>query len=261
LKRADPHHRLAAGELVAGRGVGADGCGDPGVAVGTRREQRRQLGVGRAALQQAAGRAGPDSRVDVLETALADVHGLARVGRALASGRLPLHTVRSQLHREPLVPPADLPVTLTRQLVRFGGIGVASPLAFLALFLLMRPTAGAQGANLVALFLTAVANTAANRRLTFGVRGAVARGRHHLQGLVVFGIGLALTSGCLAAVHALLPAPGRAVEVGSLVLANAAVTLLRFLLCGAGSSVASGADLSRPPGRRRCPPGRRASAS
>jgi putative flippase GtrA len=172
----------------------------------------------------------PDSRVDIVATALADLRGIARVGRALASGRLPLHTVRSQLRREPLTPPADVPANLTRQLVRFGGIGVASTLAFLGLFVLLRPTAGAQVANLVALLVTAVANTAANRRLTFGVRGSVARGRHHVQGLVVFGIGLALTSGSLALVHALVPSPGRAVEVGGLVLANAAATLVRFLL-------------------------------
>src|SRR6187200_1927494 len=61
----------------------------------------------------------PDSRVDLLATALADLRGIARVGRALAGGRLPLHTVRSQLGRAPLAPPAEVPATLTRQLVRF----------------------------------------------------------------------------------------------------------------------------------------------
>ena len=172
----------------------------------------------------------PDSRVDILQTALADLRGIARVGRALAAGRLPLHTVRSQLGREPPTPPPGVPATLTRQLVRFGGIGIASTLAFLALFLLLRPATGAQVANLVALLMTAVANTAANRRITFGVRGSQARARHHGQGLVVFGIGLALTSGSLALVHGLLPSTGRAVEVGALVLANAAATLVRFLL-------------------------------
>ena len=43
--------------------------------------------------------------------------------------------------------------------------------------------AGAQLANLTALMLTAVANTAANRRLTFGVRGrgALLTARRHLR--------------------------------------------------------------------------------
>jgi putative flippase GtrA len=172
----------------------------------------------------------PDSRVDVVATAVADLRGIARVGCALATGTLPLQTVRSQLGRVPLEPPPQVPATLTRQLVRFAGIGVVSTLAFLGLFVLLRPALGAQPANLVALLLTAVANTAANRRLTFGVRGSEARVRHQAQGLVVFGIGLALTSGSLAVVHAWWPEPGRGVEVAALVGANAAATLVRFLM-------------------------------
>jgi putative flippase GtrA len=171
----------------------------------------------------------PDSRVDVVATAVADLRGVARVGRALATGRLPLHTVRSQLGRAPLAPPAEVPATLTRQLVRFVAVGVASTLAYLALFLLLRPGLGAQASNLVALLLTAVANTAANRRVTFGVRGQADRARHQVQGLAVFGLGLALTSGSLALVHA-TGDPSRAVEVVVLVLANLAATLLRFVL-------------------------------
>ena len=79
---------------------------------------------------------------------------------------------------------------------------------------------GAQGANLTALLLTAIANTAANRRLTFGLRGPGKRARSQLEGLVVFGIGLGLTSGALAIVHALSAHPRRTVEVSVLVLAN-----------------------------------------
>ncbi|HET9945140.1 MAG TPA: glycosyltransferase [Actinomycetes bacterium] len=172
----------------------------------------------------------PDSRVDVVATAVADLRGIARIGRALAAGTLPLQTVRSQLGRAPLEPPPQVPATLTRQLVRFAGVGVASTLAFLGLYVLLRPALGAQPANLLALLLTAVANTAANRRLTFGVRGSEARVRHQAQGLVVFGIGLALTSGSLATVHAWWPAPSRWVEIAALVVANAAATLVRFLM-------------------------------
>ena len=45
----------------------------------------------------------------------------------------------------------------------------------------------------------------------------------------MFGLGLALTSGSLAMVHAIMD-PSRAVEVVALVLANLAATLLRFVL-------------------------------
>jgi putative flippase GtrA len=65
--------------------------------------------------------------------------------------------------------------------------------------------------------------------VTFGVRGQAGRARHQLQGLAVFGLGLALTSGSLALVHATTD-PSRAVEVTALVLANLAATLLRFVL-------------------------------
>ena len=44
----------------------------------------------------------PDSRVDIVATALADLRGVARLGRALATGRLPVAAVRAQLGRAPL---------------------------------------------------------------------------------------------------------------------------------------------------------------
>jgi putative flippase GtrA len=89
---------------------------------------------------------------------------------------------------------------------------------------------GAQWANAIALLLTAVGNTALNRRHTFGVRGRTDRIRHQVQGLVVLGVGLVLTAGSLAVLHALAPDASRALEVGVLVLANLGATLVRFLL-------------------------------
>jgi putative flippase GtrA len=123
-----------------------------------------------------------------------------------------------------------VPVTLSRQAIRFAAIGIASTLAYLLLYLLLRSSLGAQGANLTALLLTAIANTAANRRLTFGLRGPGKRARSQAEGLVVFGIGLGLTSGALAIVHALSAHPSRAVEVTVLVLANLIATVVRFVL-------------------------------
>ena len=132
----------------------------------------------------------PDSRVDIVRTARDDLRGIARVGRALLRGDLPLREVRQAVGRDDdsALHVAGVEPRLTGQALRFGGIGVLSTLAYLALFLLLRPTTGAQVANLLALLVTAVANTAANRRYTFGVRGD-GHGRHQLQGLVVFGLG------------------------------------------------------------------------
>lgn len=165
----------------------------------------------------------PDSRVDIVATAVADLKGVARLARGFATGRIPVAELREQLGR-------GAPKTgLLSQLVRFAAVGVISTLAYLVLFSMLRSGLGAQGANFVALGITAIGNTAANRRYTFGVRGKEGAARHQFEGLIVFGLGLALTSGSLAILHG-LTAPGRGLELAVLVLANLAATVLRFLL-------------------------------
>ena len=69
-----------------------------------------------------------------------------------------------------------------------------------------------------------------NRRVTFGVRSRTAHLRHQLQGIVVFGVGLVLTSGALAALHDFAPQAGRGLEVGVLVAAGVVATAVRFVL-------------------------------
>ncbi|MEV2239780.1 bifunctional glycosyltransferase family 2/GtrA family protein [Micromonospora sp. NPDC049891] len=172
----------------------------------------------------------PDSRVDVVATAVADLRGIGRLGRALLTGALPLAELRRQLGRAPLAAPPELvPAGLPRQLFRFAAVGVASTCAYLLLFTLARGALGAQPANLLALLLTAVVNTAANRRFTFGIADRRNVTRHHVQGLLAFVLGLALTSGSLAALHAVAD-PARTVELTVLVVANLAATVLRFVL-------------------------------
>ena len=173
----------------------------------------------------------PDSRVDIVRTARADLAGIVRMLRALGTGRLPVAELSAQLGRRPLTDPLPgVPAGLVGQLLRFAVIGVLSTLAYLVLFVLLRGAFPAQAANLVALLLTAVANTAANRRVTFGIRGGSGAGRAQAQGLVVFGLGLVLTSATLAGLHAAVPVPARSTELLLLVGANALATLLRFLL-------------------------------
>ncbi len=169
----------------------------------------------------------PDSRVDIMRTALEDLMGVARVGRALLTGALPLRRLRAQLGRNEL--PGVQP-GLIRQLVRFGAVGIASTLAYLALYAAMRPFLGAQAANLSALLITAIANTAANRRLTFGIRGSADALRHQAQGLVVFGLGVLFTSSSLAILHTLASTPSRITEAIVLCGANLLATVVRFLL-------------------------------
>jgi putative flippase GtrA len=170
-----------------------------------------------------------DSRVDIIPTAIADLKGIGRLVRALSSGRLPLAALREQLGRDPL-PVAGAPAGLTGQLIRFAAIGIASTLAYLLIYALLRTGTGPQWANVTALFITAIANTAANRRLTFGVRGNESAWRHQAQGLLVFAIGLGVTSGSLALLDATTTNPPKLLELAVLVIANLIATAARFLL-------------------------------
>ena len=143
-----------------------------------------------------------DSRVEIVSTAVADMKGVARLMR----GGLP------------------------KQFARFGAIGVMSTIAYLLLYVVLRLGMPAQAANGLALLATALANTAANRRLTFGVSGRANRLRHHVQGLGIFGLALLLTSGALAGLHVVSAHPSRFAELAVLVLANIAATVMRFVL-------------------------------
>jgi putative flippase GtrA len=167
-----------------------------------------------------------DSRVDIIATALADLRGMARLGAGFARGTIKVPRLRAPSLAAPggggHAAPADLPL----QVVRFVAIGVASTIAYVILYLMLRGFLPAQAANMLSLLVTAVANTAANRRLTFRISGRVNAARHQVKGLIAFGIGLALTSGALAALHS----GSRAAEIAILIAANLVATVIRFVL-------------------------------
>jgi glycosyltransferase involved in cell wall biosynthesis len=139
-----------------------------------------------------------DSRVDIVSTALGDLRGVVRMRFDTA-------------------------------LARFLAIGVASTLAYALLYLALRGSLGAGGANALALALTAVANTQANRRLSFGIRGKAGLVRQHAAGALVYLIALGLTDGALRLLSGLDPHPGRLLEVAVLVLASAVATVTRYV--------------------------------
>ena len=118
-------------------------------------------------------------------------------------------------------------------LTRFLGIGVVSTCAYALLFVALAGSLGSVGASAIALSVTAVANTAANRRLTFGVRGRAGLVRQHLAGLMVFGVALALTTGTLAALHLLDAHPSRVLEASAVVAANLGATVTRYVALSA----------------------------
>jgi putative flippase GtrA len=175
-----------------------------------------------------------DSRVSVISTAVADIRGIIRLGTGLARGAISVPVLGSPsppgLRRRGERATTGGPAEVASQAARFIVVGAASTAAFVLLYLLLRGVMTAQAANAASLLVTAIANTAANRRFTFGIRGRAHATRHQLRGLIAFGIGLAVTSGALAVLHAVPVRPGRAAEVAVLVAANLAATVVRFLL-------------------------------
>jgi glycosyltransferase involved in cell wall biosynthesis len=140
----------------------------------------------------------PDSRVEIVRTAVDDLRGVARLAMA-------------------------------GPLLRFMAVGVLSTIAYALLYLLLHGPLGAGGANALALAITAVANTAANRRLTFGVRGREGLARHHGRGALVYVLTLGLTTVALASLHRIDPSPPRAIELAVLLVVGAAATVTRYI--------------------------------
>ena len=172
----------------------------------------------------------PGTTVDIAATAAEDLRGVWRLSRGFARGDVPLERLGLELmERDAPAAVPGVPRGLAGQLLRFGLVGVASTLAYFAIYLGLRQVLDAQASNLVALLVTAVANTAVNRVVTFDVRGSRRLVRDHLGGLAAFGVGLALTSGSLWLLHLGGRPAGRAVEVAVLVVANALATLFRFI--------------------------------
>jgi putative flippase GtrA len=139
----------------------------------------------------------PDSRVDIAATAWSDLRGVARLA-------------------------AQSPA------LRFVTIGILSTLAYAVLFLVLSAGLPAEVANGLALATTTIGNTAANRRLTFGVRGRARVVRDQLLGGLVFLLALGVTTGALAALHALVSRPAHLLEVAVLLAAGVVGTVVRY---------------------------------
>ncbi|MBJ7287811.1 MAG: bifunctional glycosyltransferase family 2/GtrA family protein [Williamsia sp.] len=173
----------------------------------------------------------PNSKVDIVKTATADLKGCWRVARALGSGDLPIAELRQSIGRDPLEGPdvTGVPRGMVGHLVRFAIIGVASTVAFALLFLALHPLVGAQVANFLALLVTAVLNTWANRAFTFGVRGSEGAAKHQIQGVAIFLFGWAISAVALYVLHTGYPHADKHIDVVVLVVANLVATIVRFV--------------------------------
>lgn len=153
----------------------------------------------------------PDSRVNIVSTALDDLRGVLRL-----------------LFRRPKeIRRARSKDVAADQLLRFAGVGVISTLGYLFLFVAWRPMLGALGANAVAMAIATLFNTAVHRELSQGRDGLLRRSRMILVVLSLYAISLALTTGALLLATA-LTSGSLAVELVALTVANALAAIFRF---------------------------------
>ncbi len=161
----------------------------------------------------------PDSRVDVVRTASADLRGIWRMARRIASGRT---TVAAR----PVGAGTD--AELSGQLARFASIGVVSTLLFATLVALLAGPLGWLLADLVALGACSVANTAANRRLTFSLQGRAGRTRQYAGGMALAALPVGLTLLALSGLE-VSGVGASAARVAVLAAASAAAAAGRFV--------------------------------
>jgi putative flippase GtrA len=173
-----------------------------------------------------------DTRVRIGSTAMEDIRGLIRVARAKAGGTAKVEDLPRRPEPKPEHPDAVVSrrdTGLVWQLLSFGAIGALSTAVTLLLYAMFRSAMDPLVANLLALVITTMLNTEANRRFTFlGARGS--SGRVHLQGLIVFGLYYAFTSAALLVLHAMVAEPTRMLELVVLLGASLLGTVGRFVL-------------------------------
>jgi glycosyltransferase involved in cell wall biosynthesis len=162
----------------------------------------------------------PDSRVQIVRTALNDLRGVWRIShgharRLVRSSSSPTRTAISQVAAD--------------QLLRFAGVGVISTLGYLFLFIAWRPIAGDFGSNALALAICTLFNTAVHRELARNMQGSRHQGRFVAVSAGLFAISLGLTSLGLLAAHA-LSGSSLPVALVAVTVANAAAAVLRFAL-------------------------------
>jgi hypothetical protein len=119
-----------------------------------------------------------------------------------------------------------------RQLACFNGLGVASAIASVCCYTMLRGALDPPTANLGATVMVGLANGVANQQLTFGVTGRGSIRRHLIPSLALIGLGLLLTTAALDVLAAEDPAPSRLVEVAVVAGSGAVAGLVRFgVLC------------------------------
>lgn len=115
-----------------------------------------------------------------------------------------------------------------RTVVVYAIVGLASNLAYLALFQSLQSVLAPLAANVVALIVTTIGNTAAHRRYTFGIHGRSRILIAHLGGFAGMTISLGISTVALTALDALDQQPSALLASTTLWVATALAAWTRF---------------------------------
>jgi len=160
----------------------------------------------------------PDSRVQIVRTALNDLRGVWRISHGHA---------RRLVRSSSKLTGTGVSQVAAERLLRFAGVGAISTLGYLFLFIAWRPIVGDFGSNALALAICTLFNTAVHRELARSMQGSRHQGRFAAVSAGLFAVSLGLTSLGLLAAHALSGA-SLPVALVAVTLANGAAAVLRF---------------------------------
>jgi putative flippase GtrA len=117
---------------------------------------------------------------------------------------------------------------MRRLLLTYAVVGIVSNVVYVVLFGLMKSALAPLAANLVALVVTTIANTAAHRRYTFGIRGPSRLLVAHFGGLAGMTLSLGISTIALTALDALDSQPSTLLATTTVWVATALAAWMRF---------------------------------
>jgi putative flippase GtrA len=163
----------------------------------------------------------PDSRVNIGGAIKDDLRGVWRLSKQ-GFGRNASGEPFSQQPNDPII-------DYHGELARYASVGIASTIACLALFFILRSSLGIFGANLAATAITTAVNTFAHARFTFR-RRAKGRTRYAvITGMCSFAVAIGLTSATLAFTY-LIGRTSPAAEAVAIIVGMIAASCVRFVL-------------------------------
>lgn len=120
--------------------------------------------------------------------------------------------------------------TLRDQLVRFALVGVGSTILATVLFWWFAQLMDRQLASALSLVLSTIANTAVNRRFSFGVTGRDGHWQVQVKALLLLATTIAITAAALAVLEWAAPGAETVAAVVTFTIGNLIATIVRFVL-------------------------------